>query len=114
MPCPPRAGSAAATALLLRQAGLQKKPAKDPSGALHVGMVLMFAVSTTTTASFGFSQMGESKLNHQELDRRFWSMVPFTRIPCWVPIFDPQPCAMVEPCGVSGKVRMHIYATPAQ
>ena len=24
-------------------------------------------------------------------DRRFWSMFLFTRVPCWVPIFDPQP-----------------------
>ena len=24
-------------------------------------------------------------------DRRFWSMFPFTRIPFWVHIFDPQP-----------------------
>ena len=24
-------------------------------------------------------------------DRRFESMFPSTRIPCWVPIFDPQP-----------------------
>ena len=30
-----------------------------------------------------------SKLTHQELDRRFWSMFPFT-IPCWVHILDPQ------------------------
>ena len=24
-------------------------------------------------------------------DGRFWSMVPLTRVPLWVPIFDPQP-----------------------
>ena len=30
-------------------------------------------------------------LNHRELDRRFSSLVPFTRVPFWVPIFDPQP-----------------------
>ena len=24
-------------------------------------------------------------------DRRFLSLVPFTRVPFWVPIFDPQP-----------------------
>ena len=24
-------------------------------------------------------------------DRRFWSLVPFSRVPFWVPIFDPQP-----------------------
>ena len=30
-------------------------------------------------------------LNHQESDCRFWSMFPFTRIPFWVHIFDPQP-----------------------
>ena len=25
-------------------------------------------------------------------DRRFWSLVPFvTRVPTWIPIFDPQP-----------------------
>ena len=32
-----------------------------------------------------------SKSNHQELDRRFLSLVPFTRVPVWVPIFHPQP-----------------------
>ena len=32
-----------------------------------------------------------SKFNHQEMDRRFWSLVPFTRLLFWVPIFDPQP-----------------------
>ena len=32
-----------------------------------------------------------SKFNHQK-NRRFLSLVPFTRVPFWVPIFDPQPC----------------------
>ena len=30
-----------------------------------------------------------SRLNHQELDRRFWSMFPLTRVPFWVSMFDP-------------------------
>ena len=32
-----------------------------------------------------------SKLNHQELDRKFWSMLPLTKAPFRVPILDPQP-----------------------
>ena len=32
-----------------------------------------------------------SKLSHQELDRRFWSMFPFSRASFWVPVCDPQP-----------------------
>ena len=33
-----------------------------------------------------------SKLNHQEMDRRFQSLVPFSSFPFWgSPIFDPQP-----------------------
>ena len=32
-----------------------------------------------------------SKLNHQELDLRFESLVPLDRVPFWAPIFDPQP-----------------------
>ena len=31
-----------------------------------------------------------SKLNHQESDRRLWSMFPFARVPFVVPIFDSQ------------------------
>ena len=27
-------------------------------------------------------------------DRLFSSWAPFTRVPCWVPMFDPQPCAL--------------------
>ena len=38
-----------------------------------------------------------SKLKHQGMDRRFQSMFPFTRVPFWVPIFDPQPA--FEICG---------------
>ena len=34
--------------------------------------------------------MGQ-KLSHQELDRRFWSMFLFTRVPFWVPSFHTQP-----------------------
>ena len=29
--------------------------------------------------------------NHQELDRRFQSSLLLTRVPFWIPIFDPQP-----------------------
>ena len=29
-----------------------------------------------------------SKLNHQELDHRFWFLVPFSRVPCCVTNFD--------------------------
>ena len=32
-----------------------------------------------------------SKLNHQDMDRRFRSMLPHTRVPFEVPIIDPQP-----------------------
>ena len=32
----------------------------------------------------------ESKRDH-EFDRSFYSMFPSTRVPLWVPIFDPQP-----------------------
>ena len=34
----------------------------------------------------------------QEGLRRFWSMFPFTRVPFWVPIFDPQPYVYARPC----------------
>ena len=33
------------------------------------------------------------KIKPTFMDRRFWSMFPFTRIPFWVHIFDPQPNA---------------------
>ena len=35
-----------------------------------------------------------SKLNHQDMDRRFESLVPFTRLLFWLPIFDPQPVGL--------------------
>ena len=31
-----------------------------------------------------------SELSHLDMDRRFYSMFPFTRVPFWVPIFDPE------------------------
>ena len=31
------------------------------------------------------------KITHQELGRRFESLVPFIRVPFWVRSFDPQP-----------------------
>ena len=35
-------------------------------------------------------------------DHRFWSLVPFTRVPFRVPIFDPQPVESRVPCGLTG------------
>ena len=45
-------------------------------------------------------------------DRRFWSMCPFTRVPLWVAIFDPQPDsnlvqlqhALTKPLAAHGKI----------
>ena len=38
-----------------------------------------------------------SKFN-QDMDRRFQSLVTFTRAPAWVLIFDQQPCQTKTPC----------------
>ena len=41
-------------------------------------------------------------------DRRFWSMLPFTKVPFWVPIFDPQPHGDATPFWlVKGSVAAH-------
>ena len=47
----------------------------------------------------------ESKLSHRELDRRFESWAPFTRVPFGVPMLDPQPCRVAQlfPTGRSAK-----------
>ena len=37
------------------------------------------------------------KINPPE-NRRFWSMFPFTRIPFWARMFDPQPCVPSARC----------------
>ena len=47
--------------------------------------------SEETNRKPAFLEVG-SKLNHQDnMDRRFLSFFLFTRVPFWVPIFDPQP-----------------------
>ena len=50
-----------------------------------------------------------SKLNHQELDRRFESMVPLAKVPLWAPIFDPLPCGVR--CRVWGSRLLRVPAT---
>ena len=43
-----------------------------------------------------------SKLDHQDMDRRVWSMFPFTRIPSWgYPIFDHHSDAATRPSWTS-------------
>ena len=53
-----------------------------------------------------------SKLNHQELNHRFWSMLPRARLPFWVPIFDPQPNQLLPNLWLGGNgVMSHLPST---
>ena len=68
---------------------LQSKPSSSLDGCLNLAVGGWRAGQNPTWVWVKIKPPG---------DHRFWSMLPLTRVPFWVPIFDPQPRMCVLTC----------------